>query len=161
MKLRSLIKNNRILYSIFGLLRYMLYAITSAHLIVADIIYSIAYFRSIRVPFVNHLTIGIKNLAKKNVSLPHPVGIVIGKNVAMGHGCRIYQNVTIGAKDGDGEKYPCIGNNVTIYANACIIGNVYIGDNVIIGAGSVVTKDIPSNSVAVGNPARVISVKMD
>ena len=49
-----------------------------------------------------------------------------------------------------------IGNNVHIGSNAIIMPNVRIGDNVVIGCGSIVTKDIPSNSVAVGVPARVI-----
>ena len=49
-----------------------------------------------------------------------------------------------------------IGNNVFIGAESVVLPNVSIGDNVIIGAGSVVTKDIPCNSIAVGNPARVI-----
>lgn len=49
-----------------------------------------------------------------------------------------------------------IGNNVFIGASAIILPGVHIGNRVIIGAGSVVTKDIPDNSVAVGNPARVI-----
>ena len=49
-----------------------------------------------------------------------------------------------------------VGNNVHIGVNAIIMPNVVIGDNVIIGAGAIVTKDIPSNSVAVGVPARVV-----
>ena len=52
--------------------------------------------------------------------------------------------------------FPVIGDNVYIAANATVIGGVNIGNNVIIGAGSVVVNDIPDNSVAVGNPARVI-----
>lgn len=54
------------------------------------------------------------------------------------------------------NKRPVIGDNVTLGAHVCIIGDVTIGNNVQIGAGSVVVKDIPSNSVAVGNPAKVI-----
>jgi putative colanic acid biosynthesis acetyltransferase WcaB len=54
---------------------------------------------------------------------------------------------------------PAHRDNVDIGANVCIIGDIAIGDNVIIGAGSVVTKDIPANSVAVGNPARVLEKK--
>ena len=50
-----------------------------------------------------------------------------------------------------------IGNNVFVGANSVILPGVHIGDNVIIGAGSLVASDIPSNSVAVGNPCRVIS----
>ena len=51
-----------------------------------------------------------------------------------------------------------IGNNVWITTNCTILGGVTIGDNVIIGAGSVVTKDIPANVFAAGNPCRVIKV---
>ena len=49
-----------------------------------------------------------------------------------------------------------VGNNVWIGAGTTVLAGVTIGDNVTIGAGSVVVKDIPSNSVAVGNPARVV-----
>lgn len=49
-----------------------------------------------------------------------------------------------------------VGNNVWIGGNVCVLPGVTIGDNVVIGAGSVVNKDIPSNCVAVGNPCRVI-----
>ena len=56
----------------------------------------------------------------------------------------------------DGRKAPIIGNNVDIGANVSIIGPVNIGDNVIIGAGSVVVKNISSNKIAVGNPAKEV-----
>ena len=49
-----------------------------------------------------------------------------------------------------------IGNNVWIGANSVILPGVNIGDNSVIGAGSIVTKDIPSNVIAVGNPCRVL-----
>lgn len=49
-----------------------------------------------------------------------------------------------------------VGNNVWIGGNVVVLPGVKIGDNVVIGAGSIVTRDIPSNSVAVGNPCRVI-----
>lgn len=49
-----------------------------------------------------------------------------------------------------------VGNNVWFGGNVCVLPGVTIGDNVVIGAGSVVTKDIPSNVVAVGNPCRVV-----
>lgn len=69
--------------------------------------------------------------------------------------CR--NNTTIGNKrDGDNNHRAVIGNNVTIGVNVSIIGPVHIGNNVVIGAGSVVVKDVPDNCVIAGNPAKVI-----
>lgn len=56
----------------------------------------------------------------------------------------------------NGDKRPVIGDDVTVCTGAIIVGGVKIGDNVTIGAGAIVVKDVPSNSIAVGNPARII-----
>ena len=56
---------------------------------------------------------------------------------------------------------PKIGNNVIIFPGASVIGNIEIGDNVVIGANSVVLTDIPSNSIVAGNPAIVVSNKVE
>ena len=69
-----------------------------------------------------------------------------GKNFRVGPG------VVIG-RNGD---FPVFGDNVYVASNATVVGDITIGSNVIIGAGSVVTKDVPDNVVVVGNPARVI-----
>ena len=84
--------------------------------------------------------------------LPHPYGVVINMNAKIGVGCWIYQNVTIGS-DADG-KVPVIGNFVTLYAGACIRGDVKIGNNVVVGANAVVIRDIEDGHTAVGIPAR-------
>lgn len=75
----------------------------------------------------------------------------IGKNFSA------RQLTTIGNKrDGDNKNRPWIGDNVTLGTNVTIIGPIHIGNNVIIGAGSVVVKDIPDNCIAVGNPCKPI-----
>ena len=72
----------------------------------------------------------------------------------IGKGCQIWHNVTIGRNGRN--RCPRIGNNVKICANSVVVGDIEIGDNVIIGAGCVVTKNVPSNCTVVGNPARIV-----
>lgn len=125
---------------------------------------SLYCYRSIKVYLCNDLNIEIWTLYKRRVQLPHPVGIVIGYKVRFGYDCTVYQNVTIGAKsneDAANGKYPVIGNNVTIYASSLIIGDLKIGDNAIIGAGTVVLDSVPENAIVVGNPGRIISYGKD
>ena len=110
--------------------------------------------------FVNQLAnmnciTNIEYLKKQGTKFPHPVGIVIAKGVIVGKNCTIFQNVTIGCKK---YKTPVIGDNVCIYPNSIIFGDITIGDNAIIGAGAVVLKDVPANAVVAGNPAKVIKL---
>ena len=76
----------------------------------------------------------------------------IGRNFT----CR--NNTTIGY--GKGGR-PTIGDNVDLGVNVTIIGGIHVGNNVVIGAGAVVVKDIPDNAVAVGNPAKVVRYRTD
>lgn len=80
--------------------------------------------------------------------------IIYAKSI--GHHFFVNQQVTIGF-GGDGN--PTIGNNVSVRAGAKIIGNVTIGDDVIIGANAVVVKDVPSHSVVVGVPGRIVKTR--
>ncbi|WP_230350760.1 serine O-acetyltransferase [Lelliottia sp. WAP21] len=120
---------------------------------------SFKYYRSFKLPLVNHFTIGIRSLGEKKTFLPHPIGIVIGKDVTLGMNCTIYQNVTIGVGNNKSELYPVIGDNVIIYANAIVLGNVMIGDGAVIGAGCIVTKNVPADKIAVGSPMRILDKK--
>jgi serine acetyltransferase len=93
------------------------------------------------------------------VRFPHPVGIVIGEGVAIGRLVTIYQNVTIGAArigEGAAGKYPKLGDGVTVFAGAVIVGDVEVGDGAVIAANAVVVSDVPAGSIACGVPARII-----
>ena len=87
--------------------------------------------------------------------IAHPYSTILNAE-SIGENFSCLHCTTLGAKSG---KRPVIGNNVSLGANVVIIGGVKIGNNVTLGAGSVVVKDIPDNSVAAGNPARVIKYK--
>lgn len=108
----------------------------------------------------------IINLTKKRIQLPketqvgyglyigHGGPIVVNRTAVIGNNCNLSQFTTIGSNH---WKAATIGDNTYIGPNVCIIEDVKIGSNVTIGAGSVVTKDIPDNATAVGNYARVIN----
>ena len=83
----------------------------------------------------------------------HGVGIVINGSAVIGNNVNLSQFLTIGSNHG---KAATIGNNVYIGPSVCIVEDVNIGNNVIIGAGCVVTSNIPDNSTAVGVPNRNI-----
>lgn len=84
--------------------------------------------------------------------IAHPYSTILNAE-SIGNNFSCIHLTTIGDKNG---RRPRIGNNVTLGAGVVIAGDVKIGDNVIIGAGSIVLNDVPNNSVAVGNPARVV-----
>lgn len=86
----------------------------------------------------------------RGLCLPHPIGIVIGAGARIGENCVIYQNVTIGRKYRDIAEYPNIGDNVIIYCNSVLIGDINVGKNSVIGCNSVVLKSVDENSKCVG-----------
>lgn len=88
--------------------------------------------------------------------MPHPTGVVVGEGVIVGKDATIFQNVTLGSGDVAAGAYPELGDNVTIFANAVVVGRVRIGDGARIGAGAIVLKDVPAGRTAVGNPARLL-----
>lgn len=80
--------------------------------------------------------------------------------VRIGEDFQIWHNVTIGKKStSELNDKPIIGNNVSVCTGAVVIGEIRIGDNVVIGANATVVKDIPSDTVAIGTSANIIKEK--
>ncbi len=83
--------------------------------------------------------------------------IIVGSKVKVGRNCTISHGVTIGGGGhGKGRGVPTIGERVFIGPNAVIVGKITIGDDVMIGAGCVVSRSIPSRAVVIGNPCRIV-----
>jgi serine O-acetyltransferase len=88
--------------------------------------------------------------------IDHGMGVVIGETAEVGENVTLLQGVTLGGTSLKREKrHPTLGNNVVVGAGAKVIGAFTIGDNSRIGAGSVVVREVPPNSVVVGVPGRV------
>jgi serine O-acetyltransferase len=92
-----------------------------------------------------------------SVFLDHATGIIIGAYTVIGDDVTIYQNVTIGRTEGDPSKSPRIGRGAFLSSGVTIIGDIAIGDFAKIGAGSVVTHDVPAGCTAIGVPARLVN----
>jgi len=87
------------------------------------------------------------------IKIPHCVGIVIGATAVIGKNCVIMPNVIVGSKKYPAEKnikrHATIGDNCLIGANAIIIGDIFIAENTIVGAGAYLDKDVPGNSTLI------------
>ncbi|MGQ3684793.1 MAG: serine O-acetyltransferase [Candidatus Loosdrechtia sp.] len=93
----------------------------------------------------------------RGVFIDHGMGVVIGETTVIGDECLIYKGVVLGGTTmGKTKRHPELGKRVIVGSNACILGNITIGDHVRIGSGSVVVKDVPPHATVVGVPGRVI-----
>ncbi len=89
--------------------------------------------------------------------IDHGMGVVIGETAEVGDHVTLFQGVTLGGTGKErGKRHPTLGNHVVVGAGAKILGGITIGDNVKIGANSVVLKSVPPNSTVIGVPARII-----
>ncbi|PWA68406.1 serine O-acetyltransferase [Artemisia annua] len=94
------------------------------------------------------------------ILLDHATGVVVGETAVIGDNVSILHNVTLGGTGKScGDRHPKIGDGVLIGAGTCVLGNIRIGHGAKIGAGSVVVKDVPDRTTAVGNPAKLIGGK--
>ncbi|MBE2893641.1 sugar O-acetyltransferase [Spirabiliibacterium falconis] len=111
-----------------------------------------------------HIVVGKHVFVNFNCTFLDVAHIIIGDNVLFGPNVQLYTathplEVQSRVIDGvEGGKAIHIGNNVWFGGGTIVCPGVRIGDNAVIGAGSVVTKDIPANTVVAGNPARVIKM---
>ena len=92
------------------------------------------------------------------VHLPHCGNIVVHADAIIGDDCCISQGVTIGVS-GRGQRrgVPTLGNRVYVGVNAVVVGPIVIGDGVVIGANSLVNRDVPPNCTVLGVPSTVVS----
>ncbi|WP_461436566.1 serine O-acetyltransferase [Methanosphaera sp.] len=89
--------------------------------------------------------------------IDHGMGVVIGETTIVGDDVLLYKGVVLGGTSLESKKrHPTIGNNVVVGTNAIVLGDIEIGENCKIGAGSVVTKPAPPNSTIVGIPGRTL-----
>ena len=92
--------------------------------------------------------------------IDHGAGVVIGETSEIGDDVLLYQGVTLGGTGAEkGKRHPTLGNSVVVGTGAKILGNIRIGDNVKVGAGSVVVHPVPDNSTVVGIPGRVVRIR--
>ena len=94
----------------------------------------------------------------KRLFIDHGMGVVIGETAEVGDDVLVYQGATLGGTGGEtGKRHPTIGNRVVVGTGASVLGNIRLGDDVKVGAGSVVVHSVPEGSTVVGIPGRIIS----
>ena len=93
----------------------------------------------------------------RGVFIDHGMGVVIGETAVIGDHCLLYQGVTLGGTGKQhGKRHPTLKENVVVGAGAKVLGAITVGANTRIGAGSVLLRDVASDSTVVGIPGRVI-----
>jgi serine O-acetyltransferase len=89
--------------------------------------------------------------------IDHGMGVVIGETTVIGDNVTLYQGVTLGGTGkATGKRHPTIGHDVVIGCGARVLGNIHIGNDVRIGAGSVVVRDVPDDCTVIGVPGRIV-----
>ena len=92
--------------------------------------------------------------------IDHGMGVVIGETAEIGDNCHLYQGVTLGGTSTKREKrHPTLRNNVQVGAGAKLIGAIEVGENAVIGAGSVVVTNVPPNATVVGVPGHIVAYR--
>ncbi|WP_050725775.1 serine O-acetyltransferase [Vulgatibacter incomptus] len=131
------------------------------HVAFAVIPYAIYVVLQAFVRLVLHVEISPRCEIGPGFHLGHPYSIIIGPT-RIGSNCNVTHGVTIGMGLSAGRGgVPTIGNNVWIGPNSVLTGPIHIGDGATVGAGSIVTRDVPPGALVMGNPARVVLAEYD
>lgn len=98
----------------------------------------------------------------KRLFIDHGLGVVIGETAEVGDDVLLYQGVTLGGTGNQrGKRHPTLGDRVVVGTGASILGNIRLGDNTKVGAGSVVVHSVPEGATVVGIPGRVVKARGD
>ena len=98
----------------------------------------------------------------RGLYLGHPYNISVSEYAEIGDNCNLNKGVTLGAENrGERAGAPILGNRVWVGTNAVLVGKITIGDNVLIAPNAYVNMDVPSDSIVLGNPAKIISNRPD
>jgi len=98
----------------------------------------------------------------KRLFIDHGLGVVIGETAEIGDDVLLYQGVTLGGTGNErGKRHPSLGNRVVIGTGAAVLGSITLGDDVKVGAGSVVVHSVPADSTVVGIPGRIVKTRSD
>lgn len=93
----------------------------------------------------------------RRLFIDHGMGVVIGETAEVGDDVLLYQGVTLGGTGNErGKRHPTVGDHVVIGTDAKVLGDISLGDNVKVGAGSVVVHSVPADTTVVGIPARAV-----
>lgn len=96
----------------------------------------------------------------KRLFIDHGLGVVIGETAEVGDDVLLYQGVTLGGTGNErGKRHPTLGHRVVVGAGASVLGNIRLGDDVKVGAGSVVVHSVPDGCTVVGIPAKVVRTR--
>lgn len=93
----------------------------------------------------------------RRLFIDHGMGVVVGETSIIGNDVTLYQGVTLGGTGKEhGKRHPTLEDNVVVGGGAKILGNIEVGKNCRIGAGSVVLRSVPENSTVVGVPGHIV-----
>jgi serine O-acetyltransferase len=122
--------------------------------------YVVARFISQFARFLTGIEIHPGATIGERLFIDHGLGVVIGETAEVGDDVLLYQGVTLGGTGNrGGKRHPTVGHRVVVGTGASILGNIRLGDNAKVGAGSVVVHSVPEGATVVGIPGRVVRAR--